>query len=666
MKKKAICICLLSAALIASPYLWKDGERTVLADEETSVSIDEEHFPDELFREYIATSFDADKDGTLSDEEISSVEKIDVCGTSESANKIKSLKGIEYFTELNELECQYGEIETLDLSNNTKLRYLSAFNNLLTEVKLGKNENLIEVEISGNRIADIDLSGIPNLKFLSVSDNKLTGLNLEGTPELDTLNCNSNELTELDVSSAVALTCLNCNNNQLSKLDLSNCDIIEELDCGSNLLTEINISHLKNLRTLYVEQNYSIKKLELPKDAPISFVSCGNMLLSQLDVSSYTSLQTLFCENNQITELSLPEGESLQYLNCSHNLLTKLDLTENSQLFSFYCESNKLTDLKVASYFLSHFYAEDNDLKTLDIRHCQKLYEMVEENGIVLSEDGKYYECYLDSDSLTPSFRFDNSVDLVGFELPKPTQRFEAFVERLYELALDRESDPEGKQFWIDQVTKNGATGADCARFFLLEAPEFMNRNLSNEKFLEILYRVFFDREADPEGENFYLGEMRKGMTKINVVECFINSKEWCDVCDSFGIESGAQNPSGATKKVYAFVERLYLYCMNRASDPEGLNFWASALSKGEATGIQAARFFFSSDEMKESDLNDKEYVLRLYKTFFDRDPEYDGQIYWLGQLKNGMTRETAVDLFAVSKEFADVCADYGIEPGTI
>ena len=69
---------------------------------------------------------------------------------------------------------------------------------------------------------------------------------------------------------------------------------------------------------------------------------------------------------------------------------------------------------------------------------------------------------------------------------------------------------------------------------------------------------------------------------------------------------------------------------------------------------------------MKESDLNDKEYVTRLYRTFFDRDPEYDGQIYWLGQLKNGMTRETAVDLFAVSKEFADVCADYGIEPGTI
>ena len=113
---------------------------------------------------------------------------------------------------------------------------------------------------------------------------------------------------------------------------------------------------------------------------------------------------------------------------------------------------------------------------------------------------------------------------------------------------------------------------------------------------------------------------MKKGMTKTNVVECFINSKEWCDVCDSFGIESGAQNPSGAMKKVYAFVERLYLYCMNRASDPEGLNFWASALSKGEATGIQAARFFFSSDEMKESDLNEKEKIELFRKACVSKD----------------------------------------------
>lgn len=71
------------------------------------VPIDEEHFPDETFREYVKSHFDKDKDDILNDEEIIDVIRIDVSGSSNLKNNIVSLQGIEYFVYLETLDCSY-------------------------------------------------------------------------------------------------------------------------------------------------------------------------------------------------------------------------------------------------------------------------------------------------------------------------------------------------------------------------------------------------------------------------------------------------------------------------------------------------------------------------------------------------------------------------------
>ncbi|MBP5266344.1 MAG: DUF4214 domain-containing protein, partial [Lachnospiraceae bacterium] len=91
-------------------------------------------------------------------------------------------------------------------------------------------------------------------------------------------------------------------------------------------------------------------------------------------------------------------------------------------------------------------------------------------------------------------------------KIPEPVKdpSFEDFVERLYTVALGRASEPEGKAFWVDQVVNKGFTGADCARFFLLDAPEFLGRGLTDDEFVEILYKTFFDRESEPDGKAYW------------------------------------------------------------------------------------------------------------------------------------------------------------------
>ncbi len=93
------------------------------------VAINEENFPDAIFREYVSENFDIDQNGSLSDTEIDNIDKINIFGY-----KISSLQGINFFTALKTLECSCNKLSTLDVSKNTALNTLSCFSNHLTRI----------------------------------------------------------------------------------------------------------------------------------------------------------------------------------------------------------------------------------------------------------------------------------------------------------------------------------------------------------------------------------------------------------------------------------------------------------------------------------------------------------------------------------------------------
>ena len=83
------------------------------------VSINSGTFPDPQFLNYVKT-FDGDNDGMLSAEEIARVSSIDV-----KSKNIQDLKGIEYFTELKNLNCARNQLTALDVSKNKHLKSLN-------------------------------------------------------------------------------------------------------------------------------------------------------------------------------------------------------------------------------------------------------------------------------------------------------------------------------------------------------------------------------------------------------------------------------------------------------------------------------------------------------------------------------------------------------------
>ena len=101
---------------------------------ENVITIDEDNFPDANFRNHLLQQ-SYGSDGVLTEDEIKRITQID------ARNKnISSLQGIEYFTELTNLDCSLNQLTTLDVSNNTALTGIYCYSN---QIKGELMDNLI-------------------------------------------------------------------------------------------------------------------------------------------------------------------------------------------------------------------------------------------------------------------------------------------------------------------------------------------------------------------------------------------------------------------------------------------------------------------------------------------------------------------------------------------
>ena len=85
-------------------------------------------FPDANFRNWVLAQ-DYGQDGVLTEAEIAGVTSMYV-----SNKNIASLKGIEYFTALTDLNCGYNLLTSLDVSGCTALLYIDCESNQLTSL----------------------------------------------------------------------------------------------------------------------------------------------------------------------------------------------------------------------------------------------------------------------------------------------------------------------------------------------------------------------------------------------------------------------------------------------------------------------------------------------------------------------------------------------------
>ena len=86
-----------------------------------------------------------------------------------------------------------------------------------------------------------------------------------------------------------------------------------------------------------------------------------------------------------------------------------------------------------------------------------------------------------------------------------------SFIEHFYTNSLGRTSDLNGLNTWLNII--NTQSAAAVAQGFLNSA-EFMNRNLDDSAFVDILYRTLFDREGDADGVAFWMDQLTRASSE--------------------------------------------------------------------------------------------------------------------------------------------------------
>ncbi len=268
-------------------------ESTVTVKKAAPVTIDEEHFPDAAFREFV-TRYDTNKDGTTVDGKLSAEEIVDVTEMDCQQHQISDLSGIEYFVALKSLDCSYNPLTSLDLRGNTMLTYLACERNQLTSLNVSGNVNLEELWVDGNPLSSLDLSKNNKLTSLSCGRCGLTSLDVSMNPELVDLECVSNKLSSLDVSKNAKLQSLACSRNDLAELALDRNVLLAKLYCDSNRLETLDVSNCQGLRILECDEN-QLRVLDTSRNPGLWYLTCWDNQLTSLDLSKNTKLASFGC-----------------------------------------------------------------------------------------------------------------------------------------------------------------------------------------------------------------------------------------------------------------------------------------------------------------------------------------------------------------------------------
>ena len=337
----------------------------------SAIPINEETFPDPVFREYVLKIVGS---SVLTEEKARQIEVLDV-----SASNIKkvlgdrapitSLMGIRYLRYVKDLNCSGQELKkTLNLEQNSRVEKLNCSGNQLTDLWFHKGSLLRYLDCSVNQFAALNLSKNPELTELSCSSNKLTALDLSANKKLQKIVAQTNALTTLDTRNLPELTDLYLwGNHDLKSIDVSKNTKLEFLSVSHCKLTSLNVSNNRKLVKLYVDDN-QLTALDVRSNYMLKKLGCYENQLTALDLSSNVALEYLGVNDNPITELNLHPLSNLQELSCYKMKLTKLDVSRCTELRRLYCNDNQIETLDLRSNKkLETLYCQNNRLSWLNL-----------------------------------------------------------------------------------------------------------------------------------------------------------------------------------------------------------------------------------------------------------------------------------------------------------
>ncbi len=235
-----------------------------------------------------------------------------------------------------------------------------------------------------------------------------------------------------------------------------------------------------------------------------------------------------------------------------------------------------------------------------------------------------------------------------------------SMVTHYYNSILQRAPDPGGKAYWDGEVARTQALGIDLKEAYRVMAGNFFNSaeylgfNVTDSEFVSDLYRTFFNRDPDPGGLSFWLGEINQGSGRNMVMYAFLFSPEFNDYMTNL------LGNTSTRAEIYAIVD-FYRGILDRLPDDTGFGYWLGRFRTAQCTGSAAvtaevesiSSLFVNSAEYAARARTNAQYVQDLYYAFTRRYATTSEVNYWVNALNGGaMTRDRVRQEFVQSPEF--------------
>ncbi len=235
-----------------------------------------------------------------------------------------------------------------------------------------------------------------------------------------------------------------------------------------------------------------------------------------------------------------------------------------------------------------------------------------------------------------------------------------SLVPHFYESILGRAPDPTGEAYWDGEVTRMKSLGAGVNEVWYAMASSFFSSaeyasfNRDDTGFVTDLYNAFFNRPPDASGLAYWTDQLASGMPREVALVSFMFSPEFTSYTQSlFG--------NTAARAEVNLVMDFYRGLLARLPDTSGFDYWVQQFRTAQCQGSSAvyaqaqaiSSAFAHSAEYAARGRTNSQYVGDLYNAFLRRGGDLTGVQYWIGQVSTAQSRDTVLQSFLSSPEFA-------------
>lgn len=431
----------------------------------------------------------------------------------------------------------------------------------------------------------------------------------------------------------------------------------------------------------YVQTNYCVKKdgkdylseEKIKEVTTLSLVALNGTEYKNLKgIEYFTELKTLNCTfNSNLTSIDLSKNTKLETLLCYNTGLTSLNTSNNPELKEIQCQNCSISSLDLSNNTkLEKLNCRNNKLNSLNVSKNTKLKELLCHQNNISSLDLsantalETISCYNNRLS-SLDFRSNQNLVEINCYSNKLTSIDVTGCPKLEKLYCD---DNSLKTVYLDNnpVLKELSIQNNLVEYL------YTNNNSKIEMIFAYGNPSLKEIKMDINGDLYKKLKTLKINYKNDNTTTYSDSNDniliWTDRNVSFvAIRATVNNNDVDIESVRKFVLRMYYTMLERDPETDGLDYYTTRLVEKKMKASDMARGFVLSDELKSYNYSNEVFVTKLYKTFLDRDPSDTEVAYWVNELQaKKKTREFVLSGFVNSNEFQGICNDYGIERGKL